>query len=115
MYVCVPIWAYIDVSSISSYFQSVSSKLAVPYLAHDGVNCTSRKTNITQCGYTKPIGYGPYCTHYYDAIVDCKSTSGVSLFDGNFMNSPVSGLKRFCRERDGTKKLWYHVICTFFN
>eukprot|EP00731_Ephydatia_muelleri_P010229 Em0005g815a len=71
----------------------------------NGVNCTSQKTKITQCGYTKPIGYGPYCTHYYDAIVDCKSTSGVSPFDGNFMNSPMSGLKRFCRERDGTKKL----------
>ena len=48
----------------------------------NGVNCSSKNTNITQCGYTKPIGYSWYCPlYYYDAKVDCQvNSSGMHVY-----------------------------------
>eukprot|EP00731_Ephydatia_muelleri_P010222 Em0005g808a len=70
---------YKNLSTISvSPTESLSALSSLYPIWLNGINCISQKTNITQCGYTKPIGYGLYCTHYYDAIVDCESTSGSS-------------------------------------
>ncbi|KAL5493877.1 hypothetical protein EMCRGX_G015111 [Ephydatia muelleri] len=42
-----------------------------------GVTCSSQNTNITQCNYTKPIGFNQNCfgigAHLTDAKVDCQS------------------------------------------
>lgn len=72
VYECVCAMCYL-ISSLSAL-----SSLYPIWL--NGVSCTSKNTNITQCGYTKPIGYGQYCTHTYDVVVDCQSTAGVFLF-----------------------------------
>eukprot|EP00731_Ephydatia_muelleri_P010238 Em0005g824a len=60
----------IDTVSIKSLSFSGLSSLSPIWIS--GLTCSSSVvTNITQCGYTKPLGYGPFCTHTYDALVDC--------------------------------------------
>lgn len=40
-----------------------------------GLRCSNTTVkNITQCSYNKLIGYKEYCTHSYDALLDCDSS-----------------------------------------
>eukprot|EP00731_Ephydatia_muelleri_P010183 Em0005g769a len=45
-----------------------------------GLKCNSTSvSNITQCAYNSPIGFGQNCSHTYDALLDCQSSSSSSL------------------------------------
>eukprot|EP00731_Ephydatia_muelleri_P010237 Em0005g823a len=67
----------IDTVSIKSLSFSGLSSLSPVWIS--GLSCSSSVvTNISQCGYTKPLGYGPFCTHTYDALVDCGDFTDTS-------------------------------------